>query len=278
MILGRFHHQSGIALGPVLFIIAALAIIAAAIVAGSGGFNANTQTESNKAMAEVVIQSGHAYIDAINLMLGNGCDPTLLDYTPAGNGWPTGAGTWTTGDYTGGNGTGHTGNGTCALFDPRGGGMIFKPLPAAALVSNPTGAYSAARGGPSPQVDAFAGYPFFGSTTCLYGFGTCIGPGNNLTTSQSNAALLLQYYYVNYSVCVQINNILHVNMDPNATANTTSQYQFAVFSGSGLRTAPTYVPYSVITANSNLTEGCALDNDSNGANSAYSYTIALMIR
>ena len=39
------NNQDGIALGPILFIIAILAIIAAAIAAGSGGFRSNTTTE-----------------------------------------------------------------------------------------------------------------------------------------------------------------------------------------------------------------------------------------
>jgi len=66
--------------------------------------------------------------------MNNSCDITALDYTPNGGGWPANT-TWHTGDWTGGNGTNQAGNGQCALFDPRGGGMQFKPLPGAALTS-----------------------------------------------------------------------------------------------------------------------------------------------
>ena len=45
------NNQDGIALGPILFIIAILAIIAAAIAAANGGFTANTTTESDKSKA-----------------------------------------------------------------------------------------------------------------------------------------------------------------------------------------------------------------------------------
>jgi len=45
MTFRRLHHQSGIALGPILFIIAVLAVLVAAIAAGGGGFS-----ESAKAM------------------------------------------------------------------------------------------------------------------------------------------------------------------------------------------------------------------------------------
>ena len=49
----KLNTQDGIALGPILFIIAILAVIAAAIAAGAGSFNANTGTESVKATARV---------------------------------------------------------------------------------------------------------------------------------------------------------------------------------------------------------------------------------
>ena len=98
------NNQHGIALGPILFIIAILAILAAAIAAGSGSFTANTNTESAKAMAEAIVNQCGAYQSAINRMLANECDETKLDWTPNGGGYPTGL-TWNTADYTGGNGT-----------------------------------------------------------------------------------------------------------------------------------------------------------------------------
>jgi len=54
----RYPQNAGIALGPILFIIAILAILAAAIAAGSGSFNASTNTEGNKAKASALIQVG----------------------------------------------------------------------------------------------------------------------------------------------------------------------------------------------------------------------------
>jgi hypothetical protein len=54
----RFRSDAGIALGPVLFIIAILAILAAAIAAGSGSFNASTTTEGNKTKASAILQIG----------------------------------------------------------------------------------------------------------------------------------------------------------------------------------------------------------------------------
>lgn len=63
MIMRRSHEQrmssdAGIAIGPILFIIAILAILAAAIAAGSGSFTAGTANESNSTKASALIQIG----------------------------------------------------------------------------------------------------------------------------------------------------------------------------------------------------------------------------
>lgn len=50
--------QSGIALGPIIFIIAILAILAAMISAGSSSFNGSSTAEGNKTKATAMIQIG----------------------------------------------------------------------------------------------------------------------------------------------------------------------------------------------------------------------------
>src|SRR5271154_5591680 len=54
----RLAPDAGIAIGPILFIIAILAILAAAIAAGSGGFTSGTASESNSTKASALIQIG----------------------------------------------------------------------------------------------------------------------------------------------------------------------------------------------------------------------------
>ena len=49
------NNQRGIALGPILFIIAVLAILVAAIAAGAGGFRVSTGAEDDKLMAQVIV-------------------------------------------------------------------------------------------------------------------------------------------------------------------------------------------------------------------------------
>lgn len=96
----RFHANAGIAIGPILFIIAILAILAAAIAAGSGSFTSGTSTESNRTKASALIQIGE------NLKVG-------MDRMTIGNevGW---------GGYTI-NAANTTANND--LFSPVGGGI-----------------------------------------------------------------------------------------------------------------------------------------------------------
>jgi len=54
----RLHANAGIAIGPILFIVAILAILAAAIAAGSGSFTSGTTTESNRTKSSALVQIG----------------------------------------------------------------------------------------------------------------------------------------------------------------------------------------------------------------------------
>ncbi len=271
--------QSGIALGPILFIIAILAVFAAAIAAGSGGFNASTSTESAKAMAQNIVTLCDDYQRAQQRMkMENGCDENHLDWTPPA--FPDGA-TWTNGDYTGGNGTNRAGNGQCAFFDPRGGNLIFKQVPTAALMTTLTGTYATGYtndGGANE--DVFAGYPFFIDTECVNGLGTC-----PLGTSSANAAILMIIYYLNYATCKQINNILGINVDPNSTFTAFTRYVYGPWGGSVLRNAGdhfNYVAGGGLSGHPGLSAGCASDfNVTTGgyiSNLSYAYFCTVMIR
>ena len=106
-----FRRDAGIALGPILFIIAILAILAAAIAAGSGSFNASTNSEGNKAKASAIIQLGD------NLKVG--MDRLTMENGVPFNGWtisPT-----------------NTSN-TNDLFSPSGGGV---GAPSISMAGNP---------------------------------------------------------------------------------------------------------------------------------------------
>jgi type II secretory pathway pseudopilin PulG len=108
-----FHHQQGIAIGPILFIIAILAIIAAAIAAGSGAFNANTNTESTKQQAATILMQLQAIKDGTQrAMLENGCDVTQLDFS----------------SLTTATNPNAPSDGSCAIFKPTGGSISSIPV------------------------------------------------------------------------------------------------------------------------------------------------------
>jgi type II secretory pathway pseudopilin PulG len=76
-----FHHQQGIALGPILFMIAILAILAGAIAAGSGGFTANANKENAKITAATLIHLLNDYKTGYDMILANGGNPFSMPET-----------------------------------------------------------------------------------------------------------------------------------------------------------------------------------------------------
>jgi hypothetical protein len=109
----RQSPEAGIALGPILFIIAILAVLAAAIAAGSGSFNGSANSEGNKTKASGLIQI------ADNLKIG--MDRLTMENGIAWNAWTTNA---------------QNTQNTTDLFSPTGGGIA---APSLALAGNPNG-------------------------------------------------------------------------------------------------------------------------------------------
>ena len=108
----RWPGNAGIAIGPILFIIAILAILAAAIAAGSGSFTASTHSESNKTRASGMIQVGE------NLKVG--MDRLVMENGLAWGQWNINAAS----------GTSNAND----LFSPTGGGISS---PSTALAGDP---------------------------------------------------------------------------------------------------------------------------------------------
>lgn len=126
----RFQRDAGIALGPILFIIATLAILAAAIAAGSGSFNASTNTEGNKAKASAIIQVGD------NLKVG--VDRLTMENGVNYNGWTMAPA--------------NTSN-NVDLFSPSGGGIA---PPSIAMAGNPASDVWYYPQGGIPQLGSYA--------------------------------------------------------------------------------------------------------------------------
>lgn len=66
--------DAGIAIGPILFIISVLGILAAAIAAGSGSFTTGTATESNRAKSAAIIDIGQNLKIGFDRIIGTGVD------------------------------------------------------------------------------------------------------------------------------------------------------------------------------------------------------------
>src|SRR5476649_511292 len=80
----RWSSDAGIAIGPILFIIAILAILAAAIAAGSGGFTSGTANESNSTKASALIQIGeNLKIGMERMVMENGISYGAYTINPA---------------------------------------------------------------------------------------------------------------------------------------------------------------------------------------------------
>ena len=73
----RFSSSAGIAIGPILFIVAILAVLAAAIAAGSGSFTAGTATEANKTNAAAMLQIGQNLKIGMDRIMGSTTDSSL---------------------------------------------------------------------------------------------------------------------------------------------------------------------------------------------------------
>jgi len=103
--------QAGIAIGPILFIVALLAILAAAIAAGSGSFTAGTTTESNRTKSSALVQIGdNLKTGMARITIEAGYAPTAVDT----NNLNTSA--------------------TNALFSPTGGGIA---APSVSMANTP---------------------------------------------------------------------------------------------------------------------------------------------
>ncbi len=101
----RFSRDAGIAIGPILFIIAILGILAAAIAAGSGTFMNSTTAESNKTKSSALIQIGeNLKLGMDQIVMENGVAPNEVNTDFSATGVNTG------------------------LFSPTGGG-IAQPSP-----------------------------------------------------------------------------------------------------------------------------------------------------
>ncbi len=114
----RAKSNGGIAIGPILFVVAILAVLASAIAAGSGSFNSSTSQDSAKAMAQAIIQYGNRVKEATQrMLLVNNCNCATMKWDSP----------LITGDEMA------SLSARCNIYDLEGGGVTAMKLPDGAL-------------------------------------------------------------------------------------------------------------------------------------------------
>lgn len=79
---GRAAQDAGIAIGPILFVVAILGVLAAAIAASSGSFTGSTATESARTKANALIQIGQNLKVGADRLVGLSYDADTIHISP----------------------------------------------------------------------------------------------------------------------------------------------------------------------------------------------------
>ncbi len=185
--------------------------------------------------------------------------------------------TWNSADYTAANGTNHSGNGQCAMFDPRGGGMIWKKVPNESLSNPASGQFVTTHGASTDaQLTLLAGYPIFFGKWCIYGTGTCNYTYGGTSTKPD---LAYKITYLNLDTCRQINRILGISWDAAGIEDADDYWYSNLFNNT--QTADGATTYGAgFFGKPGVAEGCANEYwvDNHWSNVVYTYMCPLMIR
>ncbi len=76
----KFTKNNGIAIGPILFVVAILAALSAAITAGSGSFNSSTVTQQDRLDAQSLLEVAENVGRGVDRVMGNGCRDNQISF------------------------------------------------------------------------------------------------------------------------------------------------------------------------------------------------------
>jgi hypothetical protein len=111
-----FSSSSGIAIAPILFVIALLAILATAIAAASSTFSSGSGQETARVAASTMLDLCTQHRTAVSRVMALGCTENQISFE---NSIVSG--------YTNGSAPSDQ---HCHIFHPQGGGLVYRPLPA----------------------------------------------------------------------------------------------------------------------------------------------------
>ncbi|QQR69552.1 MAG: hypothetical protein IPI58_02485 [Alphaproteobacteria bacterium] len=165
--------ELGIVIGPILWVVAILAVLAAAIAAGSGAFNGDISAVSAKAQASAILGYTHEVKLAVDRVIAKGCTDTQVSFeNPIVSG------------YTNPNAPSDK---SCHVFDVNGGGISYKYPPPQVLDASLSG---------------YTGYGQYFFTSTL----SVIGIGNGRTTT----SLIMMMPHLNKKIANKINEINNI--------------------------------------------------------------------
>lgn len=196
------NRQSGIAIGPILFVVAILAVLASAIAAGSGAFNSDTSAVSAKAQATAILEYAEQVKMSVDRVLGHGCTDTQISFeNPIVSG------------YTNPNAPSDK---SCHVFDVNGGGISWLTLPANAL--------DQAQHDSQNPTSSFGSYSI--ATSCGIGLGTGTGSVFSYNATgfpcyyagagayESSSDLFVFAFWLRKDVCEEINKLAGISVMP----------------------------------------------------------------
>ncbi|MBV8548637.1 MAG: hypothetical protein JO126_04185 [Alphaproteobacteria bacterium] len=220
-------NSRGIALGPILFLIAIVAIIAAVIAAGSGEFSPSTNSEGGKISAHAIIDFMDQVGVAVQMVQSNGsCTTTQFRFENTNTTMWNSAGNY--------NNPNAPGDSSCDIFNPTitgliaGGGLNWiNPNPNwLTLWPNP-----------------YNGYMYTGSFA-VYGVGSC---QTGSCTSYSLAVLLP---YVTVDICNAVNAAVGISVSNYVNGSTPSPSPPQYANGAGFEGVYGGYPISIGNTNS----------------------------
>ncbi len=127
--------QRGIAIGPILFVVALLAVLATAIAAGTGAFSGDISTVRAKAIAAALLEYAEQVKFAVDRLLAKGCKETEISFE---NPFVT-----YDGGYTNPNAPSDK---SCHVFDVNGGGVVWQDPPPEVVYNDWDGRWEARTG------------------------------------------------------------------------------------------------------------------------------------
>ena len=241
----RNTHQRGIAIGPILFVVAILAVLASAIAAGSGSFNGDTSAVKAKAQATVILEYADEVKFAVDRLIAKGCKDTEISFQPESG--PN--------NYYYDNPFAPSDK-SCHVFDSNGGGITVKHPPE----------------GTNKVDDLFIPQYPLGFISYFIGGYAAIP---NLGTSNNELVLYLPIKSID--LCKSINNMLGIL----SIRGSTLYWCVGCMPSFGKRYDPPYAPYSHTDFWPSTLSACVKSNSNfpnNAGDAEYFFYKVLIVR